>query len=289
MCSNAAFKIKFEGQNHQIDANTLINALVHYSCIIQTANKVYGNGTKDVSVQINALEKGSFIIDLSIAAKSALSNLFSSDNISYLSGLITILGGVFGGYKALKGRPAKTDDEKNIITNIVHNETIKNTVINVYNQPLVRDAISKTFKTIDDDVCVEGMSLITGENDRVDFTRDEFSDMIYDDFDKESEMPGQRVVIDKDAKLVIMKLSFEKGATWTFNYKGFKINVPVKDNVLMKLIDNGERFGKGDSIRVTLAIAQQYNPEYKVYENKTFRIEEFHEHIVAPSEQQLFN
>lgn len=41
----------------------------------------------------------------------------------------------------------------------------------------------------------------------------------------------------------------------------------------------GERFGKGDAIRVRLRIVQRYNKDYKAYENKAFKITEFYEHI----------
>ena len=62
-------------------------------------------------------------------------------------------------------------------------------------------------------------------------------------------------------------------------YEGFKIGMIVKDDALMRRIDEGERFGKGDAIKVRLRIVQRYNKDYKAYENKTFKITEFYEHI----------
>lgn len=35
----AGIKLKFDGQTHQIDANTLINCLIHFSTIIQQVNQ----------------------------------------------------------------------------------------------------------------------------------------------------------------------------------------------------------------------------------------------------------
>lgn len=49
----------------------------------------------------------------------------------------------------------------------------------------------------------------------------------------------------------------------------------------METINNGARFGKGDAIRVKLRITQRYNKEYKTYENKSYRIVAFYEHIKA--------
>lgn len=286
MDKDTALKIKFEGQSRQIDANTLINFLVHYTSVVAAANDLYGNGDKEVSVKINAIEKGSFVIDLSIAAKNFLADIFCKDNVAYLAGLATVVEGAILLYKELKGKPAKPDIEINV-NNI--NLDMRRTIVEVYNQPIIREAVSKSFETVEKDSSVEGVTFLSGTGGQVKFARDEFAEMIYDDFDKEVDIPDQRTVFDEDANLVITKLSFEKGASWEFNYRGFRIKMSVKDNALMQLIDNGERFGKGDAIRVRLAITQKYNKEYRVYENNTYRIEAFHEHIQAPSEVKMFD
>lgn len=285
MEKDAILKVKFDGQSHQIDANTLINFLIHYTAVINETNRLYGNG-KEVDIKINALEKGSFIIDLSLAAKNFLADIFRKENVSYLADLAGVIGGVFSVYKIMKGKPVKDEDDIKIIN--IHNE-IRQSVVNVYNIQTIRVAISKSFENVSQDSSVEGISFFSGEDGQVEFDRDEFTDMIYNDFDKEDNIPGQRVIVDDDAVLVIAKLSFEKGSVWSFNYKGFRINVPVKDNALMKMIDEGERFGKGDAIRVTLVINQAYNKELRSYENRSYRIETFHEHIQAPSEVKMFD
>ena len=109
---------------------------------------------------------------------------------------------------------------------------------------------------------------------------------IYTDFDKEN-IPDEKNEIKNDALLTITKLSFEKGGQWQFLYNGFKIPMIVKDDILMKIIDDGERFGKGDCIRVDLQINQKFNPEYNSYENKSYRIVKFKEHIIFAKQQKL--
>ena len=95
--------------------------------------------------------------------------------------------------------------------------------------------------------------------------------------------PDMSDEIDTNARLTILKLSFEKGARWEFIYKGFKIAMNVKDDALMDIIDKGARFGKGDAIRVTLKIIKKFNPEYNAMVNHSYKIVEFHEHIKNPS------
>ena len=53
-------QIVFEGQSNQIDANTLINVLIHYQTVITEANKELGGGAKTIDLKVNAIEKGSF-------------------------------------------------------------------------------------------------------------------------------------------------------------------------------------------------------------------------------------
>ena len=94
--------------------------------------------------------------------------------------------------------------------------------------------------------------------------------------------------VDIDATLVVVRLPIERGSRWQFMYDGFKIPIVVKDDALMQKIDEGERFGKGDAIRVKLRKIQKYNKEYKTYENKSYKIIEFYEHIVPLRTMDMF-
>ena len=282
-------QIVFEGQSNQIDANTLINVLIHYQTVITEANKELGGGAKTIDLKVNAIEKGSFIIDVSLV--ESLTQIFTGENIGYVADLCAIVGGVFGAYKILKGKPAKTEDEQKAISikgndnklNVTYNKTI----IKVYNQPLVRESISKSIETADADVNVEGLKVDSGNKKPVLFEKEHFKEYIYDDFDSEKNLPDEQVEI-VDALLTIIALNFEPGSRWQFLYNGFKIPMIVKDDALMKKIDEGERFGKGDAIHVKMRIVKRHNPIYKAYENKSYKIVEFLEHIEAPRQPDLF-
>jgi hypothetical protein len=283
-----AMNIKFEGQTHQIDANTLISSLVHYQTVINEANRIYGNGTRNITLKVNAINKGSFVVDVSI--EEGLKGLFSNDTINYIAGLVTIIGGVYGAYSHLKGKPAKNKEDINSIsikTGKNSNIEINQNIVNVYNQPVVREAISKTIQMADEDPCVDGVSIDNGEGFKTEFKKEDFKELIYNDFDKEEDIPNEKIE-EVEALLTIIALNFESGSKWQFIYNGFKIPMIVKDDALMKKIDEGERFGKGDAIKVRMRILKRYNNQYKTYENKSYKIVEFYEHIIAPKQSDIF-
>lgn len=279
-------QLKFEGQTSSIDAGTLINVLMQYQSVAQEANRIYGGGAQEIKIQVNAIEKGSFIIDLEIV-QNVIQQLFSKASVEYIVALTGIITFSYKAYKKLKGKPIKTEDDKKKISSLTVNGDM-NVNINVYNSRATREAISKSIQAADDDASVEGFSVKDKEdNFIVTFSRDEFKEYKYDDFDTEEDVPEERIV-DSEATLIIVGLNFEKGSRWQFMYDGFKIPIVVKDDALMRKIDEGERFGKGDSIRVKLRKIQKYNKEYRAYENKSYKIIEFYEHIIPPQQTELF-
>lgn len=275
-----SLQIIFNGQTHQIDSNTLVNILIHYNAVIMEVNKEYGSGEKAINIKVNALKEGSFIIDLSVVS-GMIAALFSAGTVGYIADIVTITQGVFNAYKKLKGRPAKTDEDKGSITINNTNVTINRTIVKVYNQPLIREAISKSVETANSDANVEGVEISSEGNEDFVISRDEFEDLIYDDFASEDDLPDEQIKEVDDAVLSIKSLSFQRGSTWQFLYQGFQIKMPVKDDVLMDIINKGARFGKGDAIRVKLRIVQRYNKEFHAYENKSYKILAFYEHIKA--------
>lgn len=286
--NNKRMQIVFEGQSGQVDANTLINVLLHYQTVITEANKELGGGARTIELKVNAIEKGSFVIDVSLV-ESVVKQLFSGDAMNYIAALCTVVGGVYGAYKVLKGKPAKTEADKEAIS-ISGNKNItvyEKTIVNVYNQQIVREAISKSIETADADASVEGLKVDSGDSSPVEFAKDQFKEYMYDGFDEENAIPEEQIET-VDALLTIIALNFEPGSRWQFLYNGFKIQMLVKDDALMKKIDEGERFGKGDAIRVKMKIIKRYNPTYKAYENKSYRIVEFFEHVEAPKQPGLF-
>lgn len=282
-------QLELQGQTHSIDANTLVNMLVHYQAIVVEANKQLSGGAREVTLKVNALKQGSFIIDVSVV-QNIVSQLFSSDTVSYVADLCGAIGGVYALYHKFKGKPVKSEKEKEeaVSLKIGDDININANIINIYNQPPVRQAVSKSMETANEDPSVEGFTIKGDKGDTcAKFERKDFKDYIYDEFDTEDDIPNERV-IDEETTLVIVGLNFEPGARWQFMYNGFKIAMNVKDDALMQKINEGERFGKGDAIKVKLRRIQRYNKNYRTYENRSYRIMEFYEHIIPQKQPDIF-
>lgn len=281
-------QLEFEGQTHSIDANTLVNILIHYQSVVTEANKQLSGGAREVTLKVNALKQGSFVVDVSVA-QNIVEQLFSKDVVEYVAALCGVVGGVYKLYKHFKGRPVKTKEEKKNADTILKMGDNVNITINTYNQQIVRQAVSKSMETANDDPSVEGFTVKGDGGEKcAEFERKEFEDYIYDGFDTEDAVPEERIE-EEITTLVIVGLNFERGSRWQFMYNGFKISMIVKDDALMQKIDEGERFGKGDAIKVKLRRVQRYNKEYRAYENKSYRIVEFIEHIIPQKPLNLFN
>lgn len=284
------FTIKFGGQDHQIEANTLVNTLIHYSAIINQINDIYGEGNIQIDIRINALKQGSFEIGVELLSKSKelIDFGFIKEAINYTAGVVTILGGLFGTYKFLKGKPARETDIKSTDSAPLNIKT--EVFLNIYNNQTIRSAISNSIETISNDEAVESLEIIKDNKPIAKINKNEFYDLVYDEFDREQENPNIRYKKIDNAILSIISPSFEKNKKWFFLFNGNKLPaIAMKDPSFLKLIDDGViRFAKGDAIKVQLEITQEFNDAYNAYENKKYRIIEFLEYIPREVQGKLF-
>ena len=278
---NSVMNIRFEGDSHQIDANTLVNYIIHYRNAVEVANSILGKGTKNVSVKINAVNKGSFLMQFEIV-ETMLQSLFSSDGLAYVANLCTVIGAVYGAYRIHKGKASESEDRLKDVAEKYGADA--RDVYDVYSSPMIREAIGKSFETLEQDGSVEGLEVGVGEC-LEEFPRDDFPDL--KDGWREVEESSSRVV-ETECDMTVLSLGFEPGSRWTFMFNGARISMNVKDDALMKQIDAGERFGKGDRIRVKLRVVQTFFPEIQAFKDTSFRIVEFYEHVPAARQTELF-
>lgn len=287
---DASFKLKYNGSQHQIDANVLINSLLHTTTIIQSINRHLDSG-KSIKIKINALEKGSFIIDLGLieSIENVAKDMFTKENIDLAANIFTIFVSLLNLKLFLKGKSPDSAVKKGQNYEIKNSNgdttIITGNVFNIYTHDnVVKEAISRNFDTINNDDSITGFEIINKQNKSL-FKVDRNS---FDDLSVISEtLEGKDKIITESATLFIIRPSFEPSLKWDFYYKRNRITAKIKDGNFHKMIDSGEKFAKGDILEVDLTINQEYDPVVKIHYNKSYVIEKIHRHKVRDELQKI--
>lgn len=288
------FKIKFGMQSHEIDVNVLINSLLYTSNLIQEINKELDTNKK-IDVKIKALEKGSFEIHIELV-ESILKTIFSSENISYADNIISVIGGLYGFASFLKGnKPQQITEIKDnhvTITNVNGDQTtISNNVYNIYmSNESVRKTISKQFSSLESTQEVDSFEILDWQENTISIIDAEnFPELssLRDPFESEHE---NLIEIKEGQKLLIIRPSFSKDLKWDLVYKGTRISAFMKDDELIKAIDRGDHFSKGDLMVVDMEITKYYDKDLGAHmiTKDSYKILKFIEHIKNPKIGDLF-
>jgi hypothetical protein len=285
------FKIKFDGQQHQIEANVLISSLIHTTTIIQEVNK-YLNTGKKIDIKVKALEKGSFLchIELIETTLDTLKNLLTKENLNTGGTIIGIVVGLIELKKFLKGKKAKNSESQGNTTTITNHYgdviTIENTTFNIYeNNTIIKDALTQNFDVLNNDYAITGFE-ITNKKEipliRVD--KKDFEIMAQKSEETES---GERTIIEAST-VNILRVSFEENLKWDFYYRGIKISAKISDPNFYELIDKGQAFAKGDILEVELQINQKFDETVNTFVTKSYQINKIIRHL-SRNEQQKIN
>ena len=285
------FKIKFDGQTHQISANIFINSLMHTTTIIEEISRYYDSGKK-IEIKINALEKGSFLVHIELieTVVASLKSLFTTDNIKLAAEIIGAFVGLTQLKKFLGGKNPKHVDRKGNKYRI-ENENgnviiVENLTYNIYqSSALVKDALSQNFENLENDPSISGFEITDrDENTLIRVDKDEFP-LMYVKKDEISD--GERIVIEA-ATLNIVRLSFEGNLKWDFYFKGNKISARITDAKFYELIDKGETFAKGDILEVDLQIVQKWDESVNTFVNKLYQVNKILRHTPRGDQYKLF-
>ncbi len=283
------FKLKFDGEINQIDANILINSLIHTTNVIQEINRYLDSG-KRIEIKVKAPEKGSFLIHLNLVETiDTIKSIFTKENLEIAALIIGSLVGLIELKKFLKSRKPKDVKQEENITTITNQDgnvlVINNSIFNIYDKsPIVKDALSQNFESIQNDPSITGFEITDiQEKPYIRVNRDEFETMAL----KSEELSEGERVLTEAATLNIVRLSFEESLKWDFYYKGNKISAKIKDPNFYELIDKGESFAKGDILEVELQIVQKWDESVNTYVNKSYHINRINRHLKRGEEQRF--
>jgi hypothetical protein len=272
------FTLSFGGKN-DISANTYGALLVNTVILLEETNKELKTNAH-LDIRVKSQRKGSFLVDLGIepATLSAIIPLLTAENIKIVkevaSNIIDTASKVLEFWKNLKGEKPKEIEHKgeNVIVVTGDNNTI--TVDkSVFNLALTnkrsQDAVTNTFKALKEDDGVSDFAYIDSDQ-HIKFLaeKEEFPQLV-------KNIPITVEETRKRAVTTILRVvrpSFDKALKSDYLYLGNRIPASNTDESFWEKVENGERFGKGDALKVVLEITQEYNKSLNAYENKSYTI-----------------
>ncbi|MEY2829326.1 MAG: hypothetical protein RIQ33_1184 [Bacteroidota bacterium] len=284
------FKIKFDGQQHQVDAQVLISSLIHTTTVIQELNKHYQTGKK-IEIKVKALEKGSFLIHIELleTALEALKTILTKDNLLFASGIISGLVGLIEIKKHLKGKKAK-EIKNNGSTTIILNDqnttlNISSEIYNIYETNVtINDALSQNFDVLDNDPAITAFEITDKkEMPYIRVEKLDFKDLTL----KSEQIDENRKQIIEMTRLNIVRVSFEENLKWDFYHRGNKISARINDPNFYELIDKGEAFAKGEILEVELQINQIFEESVNTFINKSYQINRIINHYKRDEQKKI--
>lgn len=231
------FELILNLESSRISANDLITFLSNTDLLFQSINKTlnckYNVGYESITIEVLALEKGSFKIP--IALKKIANNFLLPTTITFLGGLAA-----------------------NLITNNHSSQTIKtqNEEIVVENKVLLenkstKEAISMIAKTAIETDGINGISVTyekdNGEQERVNISKETLSQSVCNETINEE-------MINLQSKItleIVSPVFMNKPASWRVSYNGrtTPINAQMADTDFLDTMDRQEiAFAKGDAI-----------------------------------------
>lgn len=273
MKETIALRVRYEGQIYQIEADTLLVSLLHFT----EALKLVARGvTKDkLQIRISSTEKGSFIVYLEIA-KQAVFGFLSDPGaaLDVLSKVVGIIVGVLTLKKFLKGkRPDEVivEEGRVIVSKEGERIVIDEKVFNTYRRDAgVNQHIEKMFEPISEDTEIDGVGIESSETEGFYVDRSNFHGMC-----QENELleEGKEKELKENVSLAVVKIVFQKNRKWEFIYEGNKISAYIEDKQFWQGVNSGElQFSKGDLLIADIEVTKVFDPEIGCYVNKSYKV-----------------
>jgi hypothetical protein len=297
----ADFQIAYDGPSlstGEMDVRDLAPALLAVGDLCQEANLLLNGDRSAVAVNVKAVRRGSFELHLILDQVHNVAGLFPAD-IKTAKQLAYIIFGSQGGMislialiKLLRGKPIQPKQIKQILTDgstviDLSNTNMNNSQITIaphvkrlYEDGPARKSVERIVRPLEE----PGIDTFqVRENDAV------LQEIHSDEVDIFKVPPSLLAQVDSSENervtlLQVVTASFEDRYQWRFTDGNSVFMAPIADDKFFERIDNGERFGKGDVLRVRL-YEHQWRDEKGLHVE--YKILEVLEVIPAPTQLKL--
>lgn len=295
--STTEIQLVFEGsavQSGMIDARLLAESLAGYSEIFRRANDIANGEASEATVFVESnFKAGSFTAGLQLEQHiiETARNLITHHEFLTAGGLAALIGFIKKGeslvdlWKWLKGKkPEKVTQVGNNteITFGPNKKTVNNVVHNFYGDSAIRAAFGRATEPLRQPG-IDRISVKQDGKEQVAFEKEEAP--IFEAEPLQLEGNAVPTEGERDAVLIVSKLSFNEGSKWTFFEQGGTVVAKIEDEEFWQKVHKHDvTFGEGDSLRVRLhwQVIEQNNK--LVQKNRILRV---HQVLEKPKQMRL--
>lgn len=267
--STAQIQLVFEGaavRQGVIDAQLLADALAGYSALFRRANDIANGSASEAGVLVESeFKKGSFIVSLQFEQHllEIAENLITHHQFLTASGLVTAIGLISRGsewgeslidlWKWLRGRKPENVTQTGNTSEITfgrNKKNVRNVVYNLYGDSAIRAALAQATEPLRRDG-IDRMAVRQDGSEQVVIDKEEAEYFEAEPWELE---PGIGPTEgERNAVLIVSKLAFKEGSTWSFFEKGATVIAKIEDEMFWQQVhDHTIKFGEGDSLKVRL-------------------------------------
>lgn len=258
-------------ENGAMDIKDLAPALLSLSELLDEASDILNpEGTK-VSLYLRAIDKGSFIAELSIIQNiyQDFLKLFNSDDITALLAFAAALGigvnganGLFQLIQKIRNRKIKSvkENKDSIEVTIEMQDgdviVVKKDAFVLFRRTSVRKKVARIIEPLKTKG-IDIFKIINNDQVMVEVSKERADDFAAPDV-------GIEVISDRttDAIVEIVSLSFKEGNKWRVWDGNATINVTITDKDFLTRVDESRvSFKKDDLLKVTMHTVQSSTPD----------------------------
>jgi hypothetical protein len=251
---SGVYKIHYEGQLHQVDADTLLVSLLNITTCLKEINtqiNIEKQTDRKLDIKINAFSPGSFIVELHLGLQNVLEYLFNGHVVETTAAIVSIFVSILKiKAKFLKDKEIGHNEKDGKVE--IHTESGDVIVTDKIVYQLYRtnktanDCIAKSFDVLANDPGIDSFGIYEGcsEYPIVSIPKDDFDDL---KSIVKIEPIDQIRYQDEEVVIRIVKLSFEENHKWSFVYRGIQINAKISCKTFIERLPKSKN---QDSTRV---------------------------------------
>lgn len=263
--SSTEIQLVFEGSAvhaGKIEAAMFAESLTGYSEIFRRANEIANGDASEAVVLVESnFKPGSFIAGLQLEQHiiDTAKNLITHHEFLTAGGLAALIGFIKKGeslvdlWKWLRGKKPDRVTQVGNNTEITFGEnkkTVNGVVYKLYGDSAIRAAFGHATEPLRQ-IGIDRISVKQDGTEQVAFERNEAT--YFEAEPLQLEPDSSPTEGERDAVLIISKLSFREGSTWTFFEQGGTVIAKIEDKQFWQTVhQHAITFGEGDSLKVRL-------------------------------------